>query len=319
MCRSASMRSLVSLVHDDSYSPSDVGLDFKVIAIEGFGKLGARRDALEALQSVRANYPQGIIMPTPLIIRKDHRVHATLSLFNILGSLAMSKFGMVDLPDLVLLVLLVASHRSSPPEVGRGASACIGGWLEIESVTLHVQREICRNIVRATLDWSVRQKSHILEFIPQSSASAARLLSWTAYGMLIPREMEKATLERYVNPPPLSRLLEHLFAKNPSKEEMDPSELNPTERLFDLGEADKSPNYVDIMYQVEILSHMLCDVRAVVEFEYKHGLARGSSSTPGTNAGHLVSKSPSKAKARQMTPLEILCEGLESKHDRIGT
>jgi hypothetical protein len=114
-------------------------------------------------------------------------------------------------------------------------------------------------------------------------------------------------------------LLEHLFSKNPSKEEMDLSELNPTERLFYLGEADKSPNYVDIMYQVEILSNMLCDVRAVVEFEYKHGLARGSSSTQGTNAGQVVSKSPSKAKARQMTPLEILCEGLESKHDRIGT
>jgi hypothetical protein len=130
------------------------------------------------------------------------------------------------LPDLVLLVLLVASHHSSPPEVGRRVSVYINEWLEVESVPFAVvsvpiphytfsnwllftgiqQWEICQNIVRATSDWPARQKISILESIPQSSASTARLLSWTAYGMLIPREVEKATLVRICSFFPVSQL-----------------------------------------------------------------------------------------------------------------
>jgi hypothetical protein len=92
--------------------------------------------------------------------------------------------------------------------------------------------------------------------------------------------------------------------------------VKPTERLFDLEETDKPLNYVDIMYQTDILSSMLCDVRAVVEFEHKQWLARASSTS---SSSVNVTASPSKGKALQMTPLEILCKGLESKHDQIGS
>lgn len=134
---------------------------------------------------------------------------------------------MAKLPDLVLLVLLVASHHSSPPEVGRHVSVYINEWLEVESVPFFVvsvplphymfsnrrsftgiqQWEICQNIVRATSGWPVRQKFSILESIPQSSASTSRLLSWTAYGMLIPREVEKATLVHICSFFPVTQLI----------------------------------------------------------------------------------------------------------------
>lgn len=87
MCRSVVTHCLLSLINDDLYTPSDLGLEFEEIVIEAFGKLGAKQDALEVLQSVGAHRPQEVILPVPLVIRKHHRLHATLDLFNILGSL----------------------------------------------------------------------------------------------------------------------------------------------------------------------------------------------------------------------------------------
>jgi hypothetical protein len=87
MCRSIATHSLLSLINGDLYTPSDLGLEFEEIVIEAFGKLGAKQDALEALQSVGAHRPQKAILPAPLVIRKYHRLHATLNLFNVLGSL----------------------------------------------------------------------------------------------------------------------------------------------------------------------------------------------------------------------------------------
>lgn len=235
----------------------------------------------------------------PPSIDSTSREGALYRLVELVASCARSQQLLVeDIPDLVAALLLIATDPSTSLPLQRDITTVINQICNSigpeGEVFSEIEARICSKLLNCISTCQPINKAYLLSFLAAGTGRSLRIARYAAFSIVT--EQATVTPAQYSDLPPISEILNALLLTSSDQS-----------GIFDLHD---ETDYVNLGFNVYILSVALSNVKgwALEEREESRSKPLGRHSPNKLGSGEDKPK----------TPLQVLCQALESLHSGIS-